>query len=624
MYRHLYKNRGLWTTATVAVLGSLVGVVACSDAPSQFPSSDKTAGNAGENVGSTSADLLTTACTYDASNNLTLKVLNNEVAYVGMAPSCSTEPCVVTNATDSQGNVCKVNSTAKSITIAGTGTTGNTEKVILDYTNGLFAMAGTSTLVNVTLDTSQSAADAGGATHLSKLVVMAPSSGSNIALGVNGFDMNTCASAAGNCAAARSGGAKLDVAITWTTKTLPGSVIWQGAPTGTPTNVFTADATGWTTMPAGWDTGAHLSTVVGVVYAGALTAQGGPGADTIAGGAGSNTLNGGAGNDTFLQSATARAESIVGGDGVDTIDYSFRSAPLSIYVGNGSKTSGATGEGDIIAHDVEMVLGGSGNDTIDASAVTGTDVVLMGQGGNDVLIGGGGVDDLCGGTGNDRLVWSNSLGNNGHTETGDYLVGGGGIDTVDYSGASSGVMVCLNPADPTCAAIAVGDAGATTMQFGIAGEADFINDVSVLHVCPRSTLTVGVAAGGTASASPTSAGGAMAVDVENVTGHPSQSNTLDCDKTGGGLAGSQPCTLVGGSAADTLLGSTNADALFGAGGADSVSTNGGADTVDVSHGGSAKTETIDCHANGDTPTILYTSGDTLALSNCAGAAQVAE
>lgn len=74
------------------------------------------------------------------------------------------------------------------------------------------------------------------------------------------------------------------------------------------------------------------------------------------------------------------------------------------------------------ATDVVTVLGGSGNDTLDASASSGS-VVLDGNGGRDTLKGGSGRDVLSGGTGRDHLT-----GGGGD----DRLSGGDGADMFHF------------------------------------------------------------------------------------------------------------------------------------------------------------------------------------------------
>lgn len=117
--------------------------------------------------------------------------------------------------------------------------------------------------------------------------------------------------------------------------------------------------------------------------------------NTITGDAGVDTLNGGAGDDVFLAGAAPDGlDTITGGTGVDTIDYSQRTA-LVIVTLNATVGSGEVGEGDLLATDMENVIGTDFNDTITGNAsanelVGGTgDDILNGLGGDDVLEGGG-------------------------------------------------------------------------------------------------------------------------------------------------------------------------------------------------------------------------------------------
>ncbi len=78
-----------------------------------------------------------------------------------------------------------------------------------------------------------------------------------------------------------------------------------------------------------------------------------------------------------------------------------------------SADDGLANEGDSVGgnsvngvSDVENVIGGAGNDTLDARTITGNDLALQGNAGNDKLRGGTGRDDLCGGPGSDILYWS--------------------------------------------------------------------------------------------------------------------------------------------------------------------------------------------------------------------------
>ncbi len=137
-------------------------------------------------------------------------------------------------------------------------------------------------------------------------------------------------------------------------------------------------------------------------------------ANVIDGGPGNDTLSGAAGNDVFPQGSVepdaidADADTISGGAGVDTVDYSDRAGDLLVTLGTGSgaslvqvaddgtadvdgDTEGAQSEGDNLHADVENVYGGDGDDDI-----TGNESA-------NELVGGAGVDTLTGGAGDDTL-----------------------------------------------------------------------------------------------------------------------------------------------------------------------------------------------------------------------------
>jgi Ca2+-binding RTX toxin-like protein len=131
---------------------------------------------------------------------------------------------------------------------------------------------------------------------------------------------------------------------------------------------------------------------------------GGSGADTITGGAGSNTLSGGDGNDSISGS----------------VDF--------------NRINGNAGDDSIVGHSTvgDWLSGGQGQDSIDASASTGANI-LNGNLGNDTLVGGSGADTLRGGQGDDVIHagtgnnWiSGDLGNN-------TIYGGQGMDTFHAS-----------------------------------------------------------------------------------------------------------------------------------------------------------------------------------------------
>jgi len=134
--------------------------------------------------------------------------------------------------------------------------------------------------------------------------------------------------------------------------------------------------------------------------------RGGDGNDVILGGEGNDAILGGRGNDSLLGRGGADvinggANNIGGGfdgtdtldggsGGIDAVDYSFRTADLSLNI-DGMKNDGAVGENDLIGRDVERIFGGLGNDLIVGNE---KDNLLAGGRGRDTLRGGAGVDVL--------------------------------------------------------------------------------------------------------------------------------------------------------------------------------------------------------------------------------------
>jgi Ca2+-binding RTX toxin-like protein len=123
---------------------------------------------------------------------------------------------------------------------------------------------------------------------------------------------------------------------------------------------------------------------------------------TLIGSATANHITGGAGTD--LIDGGLGADQMSGKGGIDTVDYSSRTLPLTLTIGVGD-TDGEAGENDGIVDDVENVRGGSGVDTIAGNEL------------NNVLDGGAGADNIS---------------------------GGDGVDAVDYSRRTAPVNVTLN------------------------------------------------------------------------------------------------------------------------------------------------------------------------------------
>jgi Ca2+-binding RTX toxin-like protein len=202
-----------------------------------------------------------------------------------------------------------------------------------------------------------------------------------------------------------------------------------------------------------------------------IVAEGGPGNDTLAGGSGpealcgglgndmlnggggddrldfacvdpqedqtpgSDTLNGGDGDDQ-LNGGPARvpqdADTLIGGGGTDTADYSQRAAALTITLDDG-QNDGEVGESDNVASDVEKVIGGSAGDTLVGS---GAPNALDGRDGDDTLAGRGAADQLAGGAGNDGMTGDDGDDTLTGGEGDDGLGGGDGNDILSGGGGS--------------------------------------------------------------------------------------------------------------------------------------------------------------------------------------------
>ena len=131
-----------------------------------------------------------------------------------------------------------------------------------------------------------------------------------------------------------------------------------------------------------------ISTDIEVLYAGSGNdlMVGSDAPETFFGNDGNDTIDGGWGNDTLW-----------GGAGIDTGDYSSRTMYQQLRIEEGS---GIPGEQDIPHNDIEVLLGGAGNDWIQGGDANN---LLVGNGGNDTIIGMGGDDTLVGGSGADML-----------------------------------------------------------------------------------------------------------------------------------------------------------------------------------------------------------------------------
>jgi hypothetical protein len=159
-----------------------------------------------------------------------------------------------------------------------------------------------------------------------------------------------------------------------------------------------------------------------------LMLYGGGNRDALIGGAADDSLFGGIGNDWFdAGAAPAGGDAFDGGEGFDTVDFSARTAALTITLGVG-KDDGEAGEQAELSDSVEAVYGGQAENTITGGD---NDNWLWGGPDDDVLAGGKGNDWLSGGAGNDELSGDEGSDTLYGDAGQDVLLGGAGDDLLD-------------------------------------------------------------------------------------------------------------------------------------------------------------------------------------------------
>ncbi|MDX2259971.1 MAG: calcium-binding protein [Hyphomicrobiaceae bacterium] len=125
------------------------------------------------------------------------------------------------------------------------------------------------------------------------------------------------------------------------------------------------------------------------------------GNDVLVGGGGSDILNGGEGNDTLIPGpGNGVADTILGGNGFDTVDYRDAAGPVQVWLAQNVFALHAAN--DFVSL-VESVTGSRFNDSLIASTTDFSNA--FGGGGNDRIVGSSATyDRLRGDDGNDTLV----------------------------------------------------------------------------------------------------------------------------------------------------------------------------------------------------------------------------
>ena len=175
-------------------------------------------------------------------------------------------------------------------------------------------------------------------------------------------------------------------------------------------------------------------------WPGVLHLNGEGGQDKLNGGLADDVLDGGLGADTLTALKQADgADDYLGGAGTDTISYASRDLGVSVTL-DLTANDGAAGENDDV-RDVEILIGGKGDDVLDAGELSIKNTLRGGIGDDDLyggpngdqLIGEAGADDLFGEAGKDTLNAQDGVTGN------DTLDGGTEVDTCKRDAGDSAV-----------------------------------------------------------------------------------------------------------------------------------------------------------------------------------------
>ncbi len=283
--------------------------------------------------------------------------------------------------------------------------------------------------------------------------------------------------------------------------------------------------------------------------------DGGAGNDSIQGGAGNDVLVGAAGNDTVA--GQGGDDSVSGGLGNDVLDGGTGTGDVLVESADANMTLTNTqllgiGTDTLAGFESANLTGGTGNNTLIATAFSGP-VTLNGGDGNDTLLGATAfVNLLNGGNGDDSLKGGNFK---------DTLYGGAGNDSL--LGMGDNDKLFGEDGNDTL----LGGTGNDTLDGGL-GTGDLVVDSGNVNF----TLTNALLTGNGSDV-------LVGIETAQLTGGISN-NKLDASAFTGnvtliGDAGND--TLIGGSGNDSLRGDVGNDSLKGGDGNDSL--NGGNDTL---------------------------------------------
>ncbi len=124
--------------------------------------------------------------------------------------------------------------------------------------------------------------------------------------------------------------------------------------------------------------------------------------ENIIGGSGNDSLTGDAQANLFA--GRAGTDTLDGGAGIDTADYSEKTLPVVVTLnGATAATVSVGGIAEDTLRNIENIIGGTGNDIVTGDTLAN---VLSGGAGIDSFTGGGGADTFTGGAGVDRFFFT--------------------------------------------------------------------------------------------------------------------------------------------------------------------------------------------------------------------------
>jgi|GEM_PF-816212 len=313
-------------------------------------------------------------------------------------------------------------------------------------------------------------------------------------------------------------------------------------------------------------------------FTGPVTLLGGDGNDTLLAGGGDDSLSGQRGNDVL--SGGAGADSLDGADGVDLLTE----AANADWILTDSTLSGLSND-TLNSFEGASLIGGSGDNTIDATAFTGN-TTLDGGTGADTILGGTGVNSLLGNSGDDSLVGNTGndvldggigndvlIGNVGN----DTLLGAAGSDSLDGGLDNDSLNGGAGDGDSL-----VGGAGNDTLNGG-AGVGDRLTesaDVSLITLTAKTLSGIG-------------ADIVLGIEIAVLSGGDGN-NTINAGTFAGSTilnGGAGNDSLSGGAGASTIDGGTGNDTLAG-GKANDVLTGGDDDDRIIQTGNGSITAVI--------------------------------